>query len=532
MGLSETHAHWLEDRGLCVDTCSSLGIASAGPNILLPYTLAGQKLYDKLRDPRDKRNTRCLPQGIDQTSLWLEDSLSEEPKPQDVLIITEGEFDAAAVKQLGYQFVVSLPSGASNSASGCQSKALRVLTVAAEDGQPVLKASIAKFRRVLVMTDGDHDGLLMRKAIIDIIGDEFCLIPEYPDGTKDANDVLREQKLGAAKLREIIEGAKSVRDDGFVDFMTASQTERDLRTYEVGLPFLADHLKLAVPEFLVIGGLGGVGKSTIYQNLVFSLIWHNPGMFRASILHLEGSRKIPVKRAWAFWKRMAGRDPVPGSQAEQDCRQWIADHLAYISPPQDVSPSFDWLMWTMERQALQHKRNVFVIDPWNEIMHTRSRDQSLTEYVAEAIIKMKRLADRLKLILIVCHHCRIPREGSRPPTMYDLSDSQHWGHKADHVLLAWRPSADQFETRIEVAKSKDYDTMGRPGHAWVKLMGAGFELVPVPDPIAAAREAAKAERAAAKELRQRPANDTSTGGADWLGDSSPLDGGMIAEEIA
>ena len=71
--------------------------------------------------------------------------------------------------------------------------------------------------------------------------------------------------------------------------------------------------------------------------------------------------------------------------------------------------------------------------------------------------------------------------------------------------MAWRPKSEEFETRIAIEKSKDYDTMGRPGHVWVKLEGKGFELVPVPDPIAAARETRNALRQAARPAA--PANE-------------------------
>jgi len=150
-GLAHHHAEWLEARGLNIEVAAELGLYSEGPNVAFPYILSGQQLYAKLRNPKDKSRTRCVPSGIEQTFLWNEDCLRDEPAMTDVLIITEGEPDAIAVKQTGFQFVVSLPSGAANTIEGCRSKALRVLTFADKDGEPRLKPSIMKFKRVVIL---------------------------------------------------------------------------------------------------------------------------------------------------------------------------------------------------------------------------------------------------------------------------------------------------------------------------------------------------------------------------------------------
>lgn len=492
MGLSEAHAEWIEARGLDVEVAARFGVTSLGPGIAIPYIVNGVQLYAKVRDPRDKARMRCVPAGIDQVYLWNEDCLQGTPQPGEPLIITEGEPDAIAVAQAGYQFVVSLPSGAASKAEGCRSKAEKALTVADESGGLRLKPALQKFQRVVLMSDCDHDGLLMRAEMADVIGEEYCWLPEYPAACKDANDVL--QKHGVAAVRALVDTAKPMRHDGHVPFMEAFKAQRTPPIYETGLPFLAPHLKLTVPEFFVIGGRAGEGKSTAIQLLVFELCWQHG--WKAALFHGEGSKLIPIQRAMRFWHRVSG---TPTGEGREDRDAWINSRLAYISPPQDEPATLEWLLWSMERQALYHGVNVFVIDPWNEIVHTRPKDQTGTEYVAEAIIRMKRLADRHRLILIVGHHCRIPREADRPPNKYDLSDSQHWANKADHVMLVWRPFEDVNAVRLHIEKSKDHETMGRPGSVWVQYASATAQLQITDDPIAAKRAAAKAQRDAEKE---------------------------------
>lgn len=470
-GLSQTHAEWLEARVLSIEVAAELGVHSAGPNIAFPYVLNGKLLYEKHRNPRDKTRTRCVPMGVDQTFFWNEDCLTEEPKITDVLIITEGEPDAIAVKQTGYQYVVSLPSGAANTESGCLSKAERVLTVVDEGGNRILKVTIARFKRVVILTDCDHDGLLMRAAIAKVIGEEYCWLPEYPEGCKDANEVG--QKFGDAAVRKLVEDAQPMRSDGFVPLTDIANAAKPT-TYLTGMSWLDVHLKLTRPEFFVIAGTAGAGKSTVAQRIAMGLAWEH--RMPVSIFNGEGHESIVLTRARRFWKAMNPNVSTadPQKQAERD--YWIRQHLALVKPPQDQLPTFEWLMWAMERQALDRKRQVFLLDPWNEIIHERPKHTTLTEYTGECIIRMKRLADRHRLILMVAHHVKKPENPKALPSPYDIADSAHWFNKADHCLIVHRPDEGANKTLLYIGKSKDHELMGRPGKVWAAMSSDPFNM--------------------------------------------------------
>lgn len=839
-GISERAAKWLEDRKLCVDTAARLGVRSQGPAIAFPYAKDGRELYAKLRPTDGTKTMRCSPAGVDQTVLWLEDTLkdAEDQQPDEMLIITEGEPDAIAFAQASQRYVVSMPSGAAATAEGCKAKAERALTVADGSGKPMLKPDVARFKRVLVATDCDHDGLLLRQAIVEVIGEEYCWLPTYPAGTKDANDVLQVGGLDA--VARLVSASVPVKSDGFLPFPDA-EPKKATKVLSFGMHWLEPHMKLIQPEFIVVGGQAGHGKalaldtpiptptgwatmgdlaagdlvydelgvpcrvvaatevmtgrpcfevefatgekiiadanhqwltetvldrqsreaaarpkmggplsrdqstarrrptikttaeiagtltygrggkvnhsipqagpvfgairwggvdpyllgvwlgdghsngnritaqnddalhygaaaiaaghdvrvvpvtdtavnisidprragrngvsfgrtlialglmggkripeallradvrdrlallrglmdtdgsvrasdrvceftstsevlargafdlvaglglkptwlegdatlngrvvsrkfrvcftadvpvfslarkvavqmggrqrrnighrivgcrpvqsvpvrciqvdspsrlylasrsyipthnSTVSQILLLNLLAQNPGL-RASIFHGEGDRAIPIQRAKRFlrYRMFGGSCTTPDQQAKRDF--WLRERLAYIAPPQDQLPTFDWMLWAMEQQALYRRRNVFMIDPWNEIVHQRPKGLSTTEYVGECIVKLKRLADRLGLILIVTHHVTKPQDVKRAPSRYDLADSAHWANKADHVLLVWKPHEDENRTQLEVEKSKDHDTMGRPGRVWVSLNNERFELLPV-----------------------------------------------------
>jgi len=478
-GLSNSHAEWLEKRGIDVEIAARYGVTSKGPWLLFPYTDGGKVVYTKQRNVL-RKDFRCEPAGIPQTRLFNEDCLLEPNEDRSPLIITEGEIDALSVLQAGFQFVVSVPSGAANTAAGCASKVRRCLAENGSDESAEtyrLKPTIATFAKVVLLTDCDHDGLLLREAMAAFIGPEYCWVPEYPEGCKDANDVLL--KHGIEGVRALVERARPLRSDGFLPLTEIAQPELP-RTMSTGFTFLDPHIKVTRPEFIVIAGMSGAGKSTVTQAITFGLCWTNK--LKASIFNGEGHEAVVLQRARRFWRAMNPNANTDDEAVQAVRDRWIRNHLALIKPPQDELPTFEWLLWAMEQQALNRDRQVFVIDPWNEIIHERGRSVSVTEYTGEAIIKMKRLAARHGLILIVSHHIRKPDQKNDVPSMYDIADSAHWYNKADHGIIVHRPDPAENKTLLHIAKSKDHEFMGRPGKVWVAMQKSPFTLRQVAGP--------------------------------------------------
>jgi twinkle protein len=100
-----------------------------------------------------------------------------------------------------------------------------------------------------------------------------------------------------------------------------------------------------------------------------------------------------------------------------------------------------------------------VIDPWNEMDHTRPPDMTLTEYVGYAIKQFRKLAKKYKVYLIVvAHPSKMLRgQGGKYPVpgLYDISDSAHWSNKADIGIVVHREDLiASKETKIRVVKSR------------------------------------------------------------------------------
>jgi twinkle protein len=470
--LDQAHEEYLESRGLDIEMAAKYNIKTKGDRIAIPYMRNGEFRYAKHLDPKKEQYPFCAPKGVEQTEFWNADCLQGNVLPTSMLIVNEGEFDSLSCLQVGEEFVVSLPSGGADTPQGAASKARKAFCATGDGSDPRLKRSLEQFRRILLMFDHDSTGLAMREAAIDLIGQDYCYIPEYPEGCKDANDVLR--IYGPEALAEVIADAKPARSMCYMP-LTDGLNEGIPKQFKVGIPLLDKHLVISQPEFMIVGGPAGSGKSTIAQIILINLLRNNPTL-RASIFHGEGHKSIVTKRFLAWYRH--NMDSYEGGETgryERD--QWLNDRLSFLHVTQGEEPTFDWLLWAMEQHALTYHRNVLVVDPWNEILHTRPSHKTMTDHVGECIIRMKRLATRLNLILIVVHHVTKPGiNRDKPPTMYDLADSAHWANKSDHVLMVSRPSSSENRTLLEVVKSKDHELLGRPGQAWVTLNSEKFQL--------------------------------------------------------
>ena len=114
MPLSEGAIAWLRGRGISEDTALRAGVTSTRSwmqpigreteSIMFPYTNKGQEYAYKIRSIEDKA---FICNGAPQTFFNI-----DAVERNDDLIICEGEMDALAYMETGYESVVSIPNGA------------------------------------------------------------------------------------------------------------------------------------------------------------------------------------------------------------------------------------------------------------------------------------------------------------------------------------------------------------------------------------------------------------------------------------
>ena len=458
--LDIAHAEWLEDvRKIPVEVASEAGVISKRGAIGFVYRKNGQPQFAKFRT-LDKTKFWIEPAGI-ALCLWNLDSLAEASGQNETLIITEGEFDALSWMVAGAPYVVSVPNGA-------PSKPGEGDITPSSDGQFAylwhankIHPDIAKFDRIVLATDGDTPGKVLRDELAIRLGRPKCWFVNYPAGCKDANDVLK--SFGTSELRKILDRAQPLVPNKLVPF--SSIPERAARErFSSGWSGLDKHLLISPPELMVVTGVPGSGKSQWTLCLCANLARVHG--LKGAILQFEDNPDRNRRDLLAYARAWTQR-----ADNAEDPAAWVDRMFLTISPSEDIDDEVDfnieWLHGAIHEAACRHGARWVLIDPWNEIEHAWKVNENETTYTNKALRDLKRIARRYQIALIVVTH---PTKGvnGKPVneiSLYDISGSSAWKNKADHGIVVYRETPTSAQTVIKVDKSKDWVTMGVPGAA-------------------------------------------------------------------
>lgn len=467
--LSNDHASWLEDsRGIPCETAAELGIVSDGDAIGFEYRRNGQLTHTKWRK-LDKSRMWITPDGSQQY-LWNIDSLSEATGKSETLVITEGEFDTAAWMAAGVPYVVSVPNGAH-----CDKPGEGDIDPSNDGGFAYLwqggklARDIDKFDRIIISTDGDRRGMVLRDELAVRLGRSRCWYVDYPEGCKDANDVL--VRHGLDGIGRLYRSARPIVPSRLVSFGDIPEQAARIR-YSSGWGFLDRHLMICPPELIVITGTPNAGKSQWALALGCNLA--RVHKLRGAILQFEDNVErnrrhiLRYARAWQSGNFGINEEPT----------KWVDRMFLTIPPPEaddaDEEMNVAWLQETITEAARRHGCRWLIADPWNEIEHAWRVNETETGYTNQALRDLKRLARKLQMALIIVTHPGKSANGKtiEDLSLYDVSGSAAWKNKADHGIVIWRSSPESDVTHVKVDKSKDYDVMGVPGTVTMRFDAA------------------------------------------------------------
>jgi twinkle protein len=148
--------------------------------------------------------------------------------------------------------------------------------------------------------------------------------------------------------------------------------------------------------------------------------------------------------------------------------EWAQQHF-YFAACGDDGLTLDAILLKAKGMVQRYGIRGFLIDPWNEIDHSRPADKSEVEYISESLTKIRRFGRKYGVAMfVVAHPQKLYREkdGSYPvPTLYDISGAAHWRNKADMGIVIWRDVQDpERKTVVYVQKVKKRQN-GKVGNA-------------------------------------------------------------------
>lgn len=373
---------------------------------------------------------------------------------EDTTIICEGEMDKLSIETAGFRNCVSVPDGApSPTAKSYASK----FTFLDDD-------RVAAVKNWVIAVDNDAPGTALEAELSRRFGVANCTRVRWPEGCKDANDVLK--KHGTAALKSCIESAEPFPLHGVVSVMDLEK-ELDLlyetgvqRGLSTGWKSLDQYYTVRPGEFTVVTGVPGAGKSNWLDGLLVNLARQHDMSF--AIFSPENQpMHNHVSRIIEHFARAPFRDGPTQRMSKEDmhvCRDWAHRHFRFMLPPDESEWTIDYIVKTAEALVKRHGINGIVIDPWNELEHPVHDKQKETDYISVSLKRMRQVARRCNVHLwLVAHPTKLYRNknGEYPvPSLYDISGSANFRNKADNGIVVWRDLNNTEKKAVEIHVQK------------------------------------------------------------------------------
>lgn len=427
--------------------------------ISFPYYRGGELVNIKWRD--GKKNFR-LETGAERIPFGLDDVANEQ-----TWIWVEGEIDKLALEVAGFLNVVSVPTGAPTPESKDYSSKFDYL----ENCSDLISAA----QHHIIAVDGDAPGRALEDELARRLGREKCRRVIWPEKCKDANEVLLSR--GEMDLVLCISNAQPYPVKGVFEVLDLSDRIDNLYAngYEKGVTTgwapLDELYTVRAGEFTVVTGIPNSGKSNfvdaLHVNLAKQHGWRL-AIFSPENQPLEDHMARIIEK---YAMRPFNEGPTPRMSREElaQAKQWVNDHFSWILPDDDADWTIDSVLDAARALVFRKGIRGLVVDPWNELEHSRPANMSETEYVSACLKRIRQWGRKYGVhVWIVAHPQKLykDKDGNYPvPTPYDISGSAHWRNKADNCLTIWRDfAATEPQVEIHVQKIR-FRQIGKIGMA-------------------------------------------------------------------
>lgn len=464
----------LDARGLDIEVAERLGFDSIRRDgtdwLVIPCYRDGRIWRRKYRTLTGEKR---FSQDGGAPIPWNEDILKDESLKGHALIVTEGELDALAAIQCGFQRTISVPDGAPAEVSKEPFSAKRYEWLSALQGS----LSRENVPEIILATDGDGPGAALQQDLSVMLGRFRCKFLTYPkdrngERLKDLNDVLK--VYGPKGVVETIGRAAYIQSDGVYRMAELPELPPSV-SYGAGFGLLDENYRVRLGDLAVVTGIPSHGKTAWVTDFVNRLVTRHG--FRVVWASFEQETQRDHRRALRTWfRKRPGEHLLEAEPTIPAADEWIERHHRFIVAPENDDVTLEWIIEKFEQAVVQHDCQIAVLDPWNEMDHMRERDETETEYVGRAIKRLKRFAKAFGVhLIVVAHPTKLPRDESgktRMPNLYDIAGSSHFNNKADVGVVVHRET--ESDTIIKVAKSRYHGEIGVPGA--VKMQFSREEL--------------------------------------------------------
>lgn len=333
---------------------------------------------------------------------------------------------------------------------------------------------ISKF---ILFIGGDKNSQILTEELARRLGRERCWSVKFPD---DKLSVRHVYAAGQELVQEMLHEAKAFPVKGVFEISDVKE-QFDL-LYERGLPpgprtgwpSLDEHYRPALGQWTLVTGIPSHGKSNWLDALFCNLADLHDWKF--CIFSPENQPiarhfvNLAEKHIGTAFNPKDKNDPKMTKEEKKEAEKWLGEHFTVVLPDDEEGN------WTIEG-ILELARSVIlrkgvqglIIDPWNELDHTRQPGMSETEHVSRVISKIRQFARAHSVhVWLVAHPTKMYKDenGIYPvPTPYDVAGSAHFLNKADFSISIYRfvgqPDQTITDVYIQKVRFKENGLVGR-----------------------------------------------------------------------
>lgn len=475
----------VEERGISLETLNYAGVTvtkefipacnAVVPCIAFPYYRFGELINVKYRAKTKDGNKTFKLVSKAELLFYNEDALYQNNE----VIIVEGEYDLLTYFEAGIYNVVSVPNGAGKNPN------LQYLDT--------VIGAFDSIDRVIISVDKDTAGEFLAEELIRRLGREKCYKVQYPEGCKDANEVLK--AFGKDGVKKLYNSATDLPIEGIYTAYELLQEVLALyndgypKVHESGLKNFDEYFKLVPGELTIITGAPGSGKSTFWNELIQRYAYFHG--LKAGVLSWE---QQPIRFYFnnaltrMYNKRVleANEWQKPYNMERMTVKE-IHEGMAYLSS------YFQYFKchgthYTIKEICLKMKElvrkfgiNIMCIDPFTHISKADKGTAAVTDtdYIGEALVRLNETSKELNVhTFLIAHPTKnlskpfsyVDEFGDKQTTYfaskYDVSGSANFLNVTDNFLSIGRHPVTA-EVLIFIEKIRNQQFAGKLGSTQV-----------------------------------------------------------------
>ncbi len=401
-----------------------------------------------------------------------------------VLYITEGEFDALALVETycNLDNFTSVPNGASSG----RAQNIDYLN------NKITREKIGNTRKLALLFDDDPAGKLLTDAYIKRFGEERCLIPTYPSGCKDLNEVLvKHTTKGVVQVIEtlthpFVDGLANVFD--FEHIVDNYYENGYPNVDKVGFKELDKLIGFRRGELTMVTGIPGSGKSEVLDEIIIRLSELHE--WKTAICSLENPPELHIIKLLEKYNKKPFRDIVNketgeiihSSMNEGELikgKIFLNKNFTFIRPKKLRDEKgvlhrsvldLDYILTQAKKVVSMCGLDALVIDPWNTIEHVLQNGETESNYIGRVLSKITAFAEDYNIHVFLVAH---PTKGvtfngkDRVATLYDIAGSANFFNKTHNGLSIFRVKdkelnpTNTIEIHVQKIKFKFVGNLGK-----------------------------------------------------------------------